>query len=412
MKEFIAVCLAGLWMGVGSANDWPSWRGPFGNGHAAADQDPPVKLGEPKWSIDMQGRSHGSIVAKGDRLFLNIALENEKVGEVIRNAQYCVCLNRENGEIVWATEIFSDGLTQRLNKKATWASTTPALDDDHIYVNFLNESTVSTTALDYDGHLVWQTDICEYKVHQGYGASPVLYKDLVLVSADNKLGGVICGMMRKNGEQVWFDERAKLPNYPSPVVLSVAGKDQLIMTGTDKVTSYNPLSGEKYWEIDGSTTECVTSAVTDGTRIFTSGGYPENHVSAVVADGSGEIAWKAPNRVYVPSMLVKDGYLYAVMDAGVAVCWDSATGEEKWKGRLGGNFSASPILVGDKIYAANESGSLFVYRASPGEFELLAENKIGDEIFATPTICAGEIYLRVAFYDGETRREKIVCYSK
>lgn len=410
LNFIVLLCLAGCDSLV--ANDWLSWRGPAGTGVADGNQDPPIKLDKPKWSVDMQGRSHGSIVAKGDRIFFNIAMEKEKMGDEVISAQFCVCLNRKTGDPVWATQIFSDGLDQKLNKKATWASTTPALDDDRIYVNFLNGTTVSTTALDYDGHFVWQTDICEYKVHQGYGSSPFLYKDLVIVAADNKLGGVICGLERKTGLTVWIDERAKEPNYPSPVVLNVCGKDQLIMTGTGKVTGYNPESGAKFWEIDGSTVECVSTSVTDGTRIFTSGGYPKNHVSAVMADGSGKVVWRLPNKVYVPSMLVKDGNLFAVMDAGVAVCWDCETGEEKWKARLGGNFTASPILVGDRIYAANESGTVFVFKADPEKFELLAESKIADEIYATPTICGSEIFLRVVFNEGETRREKIVCYGK
>jgi outer membrane protein assembly factor BamB len=414
MKNIAVVCVLSCYLGTvsASAGDWLTWRGPTRNGIADPDQDPPVKLGEPKWSVDMKGRSHGSIVAKGDRIFFTSALNREKVGKETVSAQYCVCLDRNTGKVVFATEIFSGGLDQKLNKKATWASTTPALDDDHIYVNFLNGTTVSTTALDYRGRFVWQADICKYKVHQGYASSPMLYKEMVLVSADNKLGGVLCALERKTGNPVWIDERATKPNYVSPIVLPVAGKDQLIMTGTGKVTSYNPESGAKFWEIDGSTVECVTSAVTDGKHIFTSGGYPKNHVSAVVADGSGKIAWTLPNRVYVPSMFVKDGNLYGVMDAGVAVCWNCETGEERWKARLGGTFSSSPVLVGDRVYVANESGTLYVYKADPGKFELLSENKIADEIFATPTICGGEIFLRVAFYRGEKRQEKIVCYAR
>ena len=134
-----------------------------------------------------------------------------------------------------------------------------------------------------------------------------------------------------------------------------ADRDQLVLTGCDLVTSLNPLTGETLWEVEGATTECVTSTVTDGQRIFTSGGYPRNHLSAVRADGSGRIDWETGDRIYVPSMLLRDGTLYAVLDAGVAACWDSATGKQHWKHRLGGTFSASPILVGRRIYATERS---------------------------------------------------------
>ncbi|MEQ1840695.1 MAG: PQQ-binding-like beta-propeller repeat protein, partial [Verrucomicrobiales bacterium] len=181
---------------------------------------------------------------------------------------------------------------------------------------------------------------------------------------------------------------------------------------TDKVTSLDPSTGKVNWEIDGATTECVTSTPTDGKHIYSSGGYPKNHVAAIVADGSGKIAWETNDRVYVPSMLVKDGMLYATMDSGVALCLDAATGEEKWKGRLGGNFSASPVLVGDQIHAVNEEGDYFVFKADPTGLEIVAKNKVGDEVYATPGICGKEIFLRVAFYEGAKRSEKLVCYGE
>ena len=71
--------------------------------------------------------------------------------------------------------------------------------------------------------------------------------------------------------------------------------------------------------------------MTDGKRVFSSGGYPRNHLAAIEADGSGTIAWDRDDRVYVPSLLVRDGHLYGVMDAGVAACWNCETGEEVWK---------------------------------------------------------------------------------
>ena len=118
--------------------------------------------------------------------------------------------------------------------------------------------------------------------------------------------------------------------------MKVAGRDQLIFSGCDLVTSLDPLTGELLWEIEGATTECVTTAVTDGTHVFTSGGYPKNHIAAVAADGSGEVVWENNTRAYVPSMLQRDGFLYVTLDAGIASCFRCETGEQVWKSRLGG----------------------------------------------------------------------------
>jgi len=142
--------------------------------------------------------------------------------------------------------------------------------------------------------------------------------------------------------------------------------------------------------------------------VFTSGGYPKNHTVAVFADGSSRIAWQNNSRVYVPSMIQKDGYLYAVTDAGVAVCWKSDTGAEMWKERLGGDFFASPVMVGDLIYATNLRGKTFVFEATPKHFEILAENQTGEVAYASPVVCGNRVYLRVATR-GETRQEFLYC---
>lgn len=390
------------------AGDWPWWRGPDRNGVASPDQDPPVEFGGDRnvlWSADIPGRSHGSAIVVGDRVLLAAADEE-------KDTQSLHCLDRNTGDSLWAALIHEGGQDQKSNKKASWASGTPACDGERVFINFVNGDSAWTTAVSLeDGKQLWQKKICDYKIHQGYGSSPAIYENLLIVSADNKLGGAVVAFDRVSGNEVWRVARAAVPNYPSPIILKAAGKTQLFLTGTDKVSSFDPLTGETNWEIEGATTECVTSTVTDGTYIYSSGGYPKNHVAAIAADGSGKIAWEVPDRAYVPSMLIKDSHLYATLDGGIGICWDSATGEEKWKGRLGGTFSASPVLVGDRIYAFNESGDGFVFRADPDKLEILAKNKVGDEVFATPTICGGRIYLRVAFYEGETRSEKLICFG-
>jgi outer membrane protein assembly factor BamB len=156
----------------------------------------------------------------------------------------------------------------------------------------------------------------------------------------------------------------------------------------------------------------VTTTVTDGQRVYSSGGYPRNHIAAYRADGTGTVDWENGERVYVPSLLYSRGHLYCILDAGIAACFDAATGEEKWKQRLGGNFSASPVMIGDTILATDESGQTHVFRATPEKFEAIVVNRLGDETFASPAVCGGRIYFRVAVTSGERRQEKLVCIGK
>lgn len=390
-----------------SAQDWPWWRGPSRNGEAAADQTPPLRWNDKdgvEWKVPLPGRGHGSVCLMGPHIFVQAA--DEETG-----SQSVLCLQRTTGKVLWTTAVFPSG-GMRKNNKSTAASSTPACDGERVFVNFPNSGALYTTALDLNGKQLWQTKISDYVEHQGYGSSPALYQSLVIASSDNKAGGAIAALNRKTGEMVWTRERPQLPNYPSPILLHAAGKDQLLMTGCDKVTSLSPLTGETLWEVAGATTECVTSTVSDGKRVFTSGGYPKNHMSAISADGSGKVEWENDSRLYVPSLLVRDGYLFGVLDAGIAVCWKSDTGAEVWKARLGGTFSSSPVLVGDRIYATNEAGDTYVYRADPTNFEQLAKNHLGDEILSTLVIADSKIYYRVAHLIDGQRREFLYCLGK
>lgn len=387
--------------------DWPWWRGPNRNGVAAADQTPPLKWSETEgtlWATPIPGRGHSSPTVVGDQVFLATAEHDREVQSVL-------CFDRQTGKRLWQTDIHHgtfEPVLKKGNSKSSLASSTVACDGQRIFINFLHDGAVYTTALSREGKQLWQTKITDYVLHQGFGSSPAIYQSLVIVSADNKGGGLIAALDRVTGAFVWKQERPKFPNYTSPIILNVAGREQLFFTGCDLVTSFNPLTGKKLWEIEGSTTECVTSTVTDGQLIFTSGGYPKNHLSAVRADGSGKIAWENGSRVYVPSMLIRDGHLFAVLDAGVAMCWKSDSGKEVWKGRLGGTFSASPVMVGEHLFATNEAGQTFIFKATPAAFDLVAENSLGAEVFATPTICGSRIYFRVAKQvDGE-RRESLL----
>jgi outer membrane protein assembly factor BamB len=389
------------------AADWPWWRGPNRNGVASPDQTPPTEWSATQnvaWKSAVNGRGHSSPTVVGEHVYLATADEEQET-------QSMACYDRETGAELWQTVVHHGGL-MRKNEKSTAASSTVACDGESVFINFANSDAVYVTALNLKGEQIWQTKICDYTIHQGYGASPAIYQSLVIASADSDAGGVLAALDRKTGAIVWKRDRPKKPSYASPIILNAAGRDQLLLTGCDLFSSFDPLSGKTLWEIEGATTECVTSTVTDGKRVFSSGGYPKNHLAAVLADGSGEVVWETRDRVYVPSLLARDGYLFGVLDAGVAVCWKSDTGEQQWKERLGGEFSASPVLADDTIYATNESGETFVYRADPTKYEQIAVNKLGDHVMASSTICDSRIYMRVVEQVDGRPQEMLYCLAK
>ena len=167
-------------------NDWPWWRGPSQNGIASPDQDPPLSWSESEniaWKAKVPGRGHGAPIVVGDRVYL-------ATGDRERKVQSILCYSRSTGEQIWESIVHRGGLMSK-NKKASEASSTIACDGRSLFINFLNDGVVYTTALDLNGEQLWQTEITRYVVHQGYGSSPALYQSLVLVSADNKQGGAV-----------------------------------------------------------------------------------------------------------------------------------------------------------------------------------------------------------------------------
>ena len=385
--------------------DWPNWRGPTHNGIAPERQNPPTQFSTTEnviWKAPVPGLGHGTPIVVRDKVVLLTADQKSQT-------QFAIAYERSTGKIIWQKEIHKGGF-MRHNKKASQANGSLSCDGNRIFFNFPNAGAAWTTALELSsGKILWQTRITDYVVHQGYGSTPLVYKDLLIVAADNKKAGVTTALDRRTGKVKWSRKRPKKPNYPSPVIFRLQGKEQLILTGCDLVTSLDPSTGQLNWEFDGATTECVSTPVTDGIHIFTSGGYPTNHVSAMRADGTGEVVWKNKTRVYVPSMIIKDGHLYAATDGGIGYCWNSATGETLWRGRLGGTISASPTLVGDKLYVGNEAGDFFIFKATPEAFEIITKTRLGDQLMASPVIVGNRIYQRATIRKGGERQEMLFC---
>ena len=228
------------------AADWPWWRGPQRNGVANPDQDPPTEWSATQnvaWKSAIPGRGHSSPIVVGTRVFLATADEQQ-------DTQSVLCYDRETGKQLWQAEVHRGGL-MRKNEKSTAASGTVACDGESVFVNFANSDAVFVTAIGVDGKQRWQTRIGDYKIHQGFGASPALYRSLVYAAADSHAGGVLAALDRKTGAIEWKRDRPKEPNYTSPIILNVAGRDQLFLTGCNLFSSFDPHSGETLWEVKG-----------------------------------------------------------------------------------------------------------------------------------------------------------------
>ncbi len=391
-----------------SGQDWPWWRGPSRNGFASSTARPPTEFGPSenvRWSSPVPGRGHGSPIVVGGRVYLATADESTQTQSVL-------AYDLVDGQGLWRRDISRGGFPANNHPKNTEASTTLASDGQRLYVTFFHHKSIQLTALDLQGQTVWQKIVGPFdprRYEYGYAPSPLIYKNLVIVAAEHDGDSSIAAFDRLRGTQQWRIPRPSNITFSSPVVAHVAGRDQLLISGSDKVCSYDPAAGQPLWETPGTTAATCGTMVWSGDLVIASGGYPKAETLAVKADGSGEVVWRNRQKCYEQSMLVVDGYLYGLTDRGILYCWRVSDGREMWRQRLAGPVSASPVLAGGHIYWANEAGIMYVLRPNPERFELVAENRLGNEAFASPAISGDLMLLRVAQRSSTARQENLVC---
>lgn len=379
------------------SGDWPWWRGPQLDNHAGAEEIP-LEWSESEnvlWRTAIPGRGHSTPVLWGDRVFVTTAQAADETKRLI-------CLDRQTGKEQWSTVIHRGGF-MHIHSKNSQASATPACDGEYVYTAFMVEhdgqKAIWMTAVDFEGKIVWQKSAGPFSTMHGYGSSPVLYKSLIIVAGDNGKSGFLTALERKSGRVHWRVPRPQKYSFATPVVAQVAGRTQVLLHGCNLVTSYDPDTGKELWRCRGPANSCANTITHDDARVYASGGYPQKELLAIRADGSGDVSethvvWRKGRAVcYVPTMLIDDGKLYSINDKGIGTCYNADTGDVLWQERLSGGFSASPLLVGKRLYVSNEAGVTFVLSASD-KFEVLAKNNLGDGGFASPVAVGGKLFLR------------------
>lgn len=394
---------------LSAATDWPWWRGPRRNG-VADDTPVPTRFSEEEnvvWKAPVPGRGHASPIVVGDRVFLATADTKEQTHTIL-------AFDRKTGERLWDREVNRGGFPEKNHPNNTEASPTIACDGERVFATFYHHDKVAAVCLDLEGKPVWEKDVCRFRpkmYEYGYAPSPILYQNTVIISAEYDGDSFMTALDRKTGNKVWQVPRATNITFSSPVIAHVSGKDQLLISGANKVWSYNPVNGKSLWSTNGTTAATCGTMVWDKDTVFASGGYPAAETLAVKSDGSGKVLWRNKQKCYEQSMLATGGYLYALTDQGVAFCWRGSDGKEMWKERLKGPVSASPVLANGNIYWANELGTMYVFRATPEKFDLVAQNQIGNDSFPSPAICGGQIFLRVGAGARPERQEWLYCFA-
>ncbi|REJ65470.1 MAG: hypothetical protein DWQ31_17955 [Planctomycetota bacterium] len=382
---------------LAEAQSWPRFRGPNGAGQSDATTIP-VKWSEAdyNWVVDLEGSGHSSPVVWGDRLVIT-------TGDTQTATRRISCRSTLDGKELWGKSFKTQ--PHRLHRKNSYASSTPALDGQRAYFTWATPAEYVVVALDLDtGAEAWRVDLGGYQSAHGYGSSPIVYDDMVIVTKDHNGSSFLLALDRRTGDEVWKSPRGGggKAAYSVPCIYTApSGETAVICHSTEHgISGLNPRNGDVLWSAsDVFVKRCVNSPVVAAGLVFGTAGQGGNG-DAVVAvrpgsEGrSAEVAYEVRKSApYVITPVAYQDMLFVWHDAGVVTCLDPADGKVHWRERVGGAYSGSPVRVGEFIYCISESGTVVVLKAAK-EFELVAENELGERSYATPAIADGRMYLR------------------
>ena len=379
------------------AAEWSRFRGPSGAGISDA-ATVPVKWTEKdcNWKVKLPGTGHSSAVLWGKRIFLTCA-------EAKTAKRMILCLGAADGGIVWHQDYPSR--VYRHHRDNSFASSTPAVDAEGVYVTWTTPNEVTLLGLDHSGDEKWRRSLGPFKSMHGSGTSPIVFDDLVVLANDQQGKAFLIAVDRKTGRTRWqVDRRDGLTPASTPCIYRPeGGAPELIFTSTAHgITSVDPSSGGTNWEVgDVFLDRCVGSPVFAHGLIIASYGFGNRGTRLVAVRPGSKDKNIEPKLVYditksgplVPTLLVKNDLLFLWADDGNVTCVRAATGEQIWRQRVDGSFYGSPVCVNDRLYCISKKGDVVVLAASD-EFQLLARVPLGELSYGTPAVGNGVMYIR------------------
>lgn len=381
------------------ADSWPLWRGLNQDNLAPEGQTPPSRWAEGTgivWQVRLKGVGHSSPCILAGRIYLTAAEKN--AGRVTLRL---FCLDRVTGATVWQSDLY-DGPAPKQHPDNAAASATPACDGERVFVPYQTDREVVIAAASAeDGKPRWRQPVAPYNTVQGFSASPTFYRSAVVLPVEGPKGSYLTAFHRATGEVVWRTRlRDVQEGYAPAVVARVANRLQLLQVGGTCTRGFDPDTGRLLWFCEGPAKRvCVATAVFDRDTVYATGGYPNRKLMAVRAGGRDDVTashmrWSSDAKAgYVPSPVLRDGLLYAVVDQGLMRCYDTADGRVLWERDFKVPFYSSPTVAGNRIYLFDRKGKGYIIPTGREPGAILT-NALPSGVFATPVILGSRIYLR------------------
>jgi len=406
---FVLIILFNQTVALAQESNWTHFRGTNLDGKSADNQVPVVWSDTTNviWKTDIRGKGWSSPVVYGNQVWVTTATIDGK-------EMSAVCVDFKSGKVLFDILLFKQDSIYGKHSINTYATPTPCIEQGFVYLNFGSSGTacVNTT----DGKIVWKRN--DYKVEhvQGTGASPILYKDFLIVHYEGTDQQFIVALNKRTGETVWRTDRPKecydplLPigkkAYVTPIVINVAGRDLLISNGAAVCIAYDVQTGKEVWRVvqGEDSTISMPFAEDDLVYFYTSFVSPaegEKYVELLAVDpkGSGDITksnvlWRVKSPIIqLLTPLIKDGLIYTVDSRNNLIAIDAKTGVVLYTKRLKDKYNSSPVYAGGRVYFTSVKGETFVLKAGR-TLEILAENQLPGEIYATPAIVNNSLIIR------------------
>ncbi|HVQ39836.1 MAG TPA: PQQ-binding-like beta-propeller repeat protein, partial [Pyrinomonadaceae bacterium] len=359
----VALTLLNSTAGASGSANWPQWRGPDGQGVSAETGLPTEWTGTTnvKWKTAIAGRGHSSPIVWGKKIFLTTALDGEAiagrtagvshkmadgstfvhpdaVGADLKHTFKVVCLDRETGKIVWERVAYEGPVQDSRHKKASFASSTPATDGKYVFAFFGSEGLY---AYDFKGKQIWKQNMGTLGTASvGYGVSPILYGNLVIMQCDESgMKSFIAAFDKKTGKEVWRVARKVDVTWSTPVLVQTNGRTELVAAAAEAIIAYDPATGKELWRHKGLESNAVPTPVVSNDLVVITSGYPNKIALALKAGGTGDVTGTSQlvwsynkGTAYVPSPILYGDYVYLMTDRGLLTCLDAKTGKMAYEG--------------------------------------------------------------------------------
>ena len=381
---------------------WPQFRGPSGDGHSDAT-GLALKWSETEnivWKTPIHDRGWSSPVIWQDQIWMTTATADG-------HEMFAVCIDRDTGKIVHDIEVFDTEKPEPVGSVNGYASPTPVVEAGRVYVHY---GTYGTACLDTaSGKILWTRRDLSCDHHEGPGASPILWGNLLIFHVDGRDVQYVAALDKTTGKTVWKTKRSIdyspfSPNlrkaFCTPIIIEFDGRLQLVSPGAKAVMGYDPDTGEELWKIRYFGWSVTPRPVAGHGLVFLIIDYERPELWAIRPGGRGDltdsnVVWKItrgmPSR---PSLLLVGDLLFLVNSDGVASCVEAETGQTVWKERMGGSCSASPIFADGRLYFFNQDSVTTVIEPAR-QYKVLAVNELGGEqLMATPAVAGKAMFIR------------------